>query len=309
MVNISNTDLNKFEYINAGKFGAVYKVDEDTAYKIYHEKLYDYFGNPYTNPCLTNYKIRLNRLLNRRGKVLYTDLFSDFVYIDGKFGGVKIPFYDSSTLYSLNNLSFEIKYDISKRLVNNSKELTNNRIYPTDYKLNNILYTSSNEVKIIDLDDVKTKVTLFPNLLFKSSTIRDLNDTIKSFFNEYDYRPYGFEIRKRLKNKRIEFNNEYDDIDKYLDYKNIDRDFILIDINSDLNITKDLLKNNDLKVIFLYDNSCMDENFFRKTIAFYELYGIELFDFLNINNFDKYFSNIKSNNIFNVVEKQLIKTK
>ena len=65
------------------------------------------------------------------------------------------------------------EWDFIRNPLEATNKLTDQKIYPLDYKLNNVIYTSQGQVKIIDLDDQLTKVTLIKNpYYFYKSTRR-----------------------------------------------------------------------------------------------------------------------------------------
>ena len=305
MIYINDNDLKNFYKGNSGTFGTIYRVNDSICYKIYREYYYDQLGHKKDNPCLNKNNLRLKRELKRRNKIKNTDLLYDYVFINGRFGGIKLSFYDGVTLNNLMNESFELKFDISNQLINNSRELTDNNIYPLDYKLNNLMY-SNNKVKIIDLDDTFTKVTLFPNSLYKAGAISGLNDTIRAFFHDYEYRPFSRNLYDKLGNNIGDYSNNYDNIMHYLNFKNIDRDFLLIDSNSNIDYLTSFLSNHVSNIIYLYDLDKYDDDYFSKLIMYYNSIGINLFDLVHNSKIDAFFNDIKSNNIIELKDKQFI---
>ena len=181
MVNITSEELNSLEKIGSGAFGTVYFKDYK-AYKIYHEMIKTDNYIIEKNPSLKFREIKVKRLLQRSKKLKHTDLIEDIIYIDGSFGGIVMPYYDGETLLNTKNKPLKEKIDISKELVRNAKELTKNRIYSLDCSLKNIMLVN-NEVKIIDLDDYNTEVTILPSLTYKRSVVFSLYDSIKSYFS------------------------------------------------------------------------------------------------------------------------------
>ena len=308
MINMTKSDLEKLERINSGRFGSVYKGHDGFAYKIYHQKLYDNYGNTFPNPNLKGYLIRLSKIKRKKDRIKQTDFFNDYVYIDGKFGGIKLPYYNGKILFDLIDKPFELKYDISKKLLNNSIELTNNCIYPLDYKLNNIIYVDD-EVKIIDLDDIYTKSTIICNIFYERNCISGLNDTIRSFFSEFSYKPFEKDIYEKLLVEKSTNTTNYQDISNYLEVRNKDKDFIIIDSNTNLDIVLNLIKNHNYKIVFLYDSFRIDNDYFNNILFSLKNKGIELYDFIYSFNINKYFCNTKANNIIQIENDKVFQKK
>lgn len=306
MINITKDDLKNFKEIGSGNFGIVYKVDNNCAYKIYRKYVHGQLGEKVDNPCLTESHLRLKRLKKRKNNIKNTDIFDEYIYIDGKFGGIRIPYYKGNTLNQIMYEPFDLKYDISKQLIENTLELIDNKIYPLDYKLNNIIYTN-NKVKVLDLDDIFTKVTLCKNIIYKNSVINDLNETIRTYFCEFNYMP----IKRNIEIERDKGKEKckIDDIQNYLDNKNIKRDFIIINSKSELNYLINFLKINNFNVIYMLDNITDDEKYVLKNIYDINSQGIKLYDLINPDSIDDFLSNNNSNEVLELRNKQLIKHK
>ena len=216
LIFLTDEDIKKYEVIGSGGFGTIYK-NGSKVYKIYHEYVYDEFHCQYINPSLKYRHFKLNRLINLNKKIKKTDLIEDVIFLNNKFSGVVMPYYEGTTLNNIMDKSIKYKIGLSKQLLENSKELTNKYIYPMDYKLNNLM-VSNDEIKIIDLDDIFTKVSIMPNFFNYKRFIFGLDATIKTFLNEYQIYflnkniVYNLEIRKQLKS-----NFTYEDIDRFVE--------------------------------------------------------------------------------------------
>lgn len=161
MINISESEINKMERIGCGNFGSVY-LNKDKVYKVYHkqikaESLTFNIKTIIDNPTLKTKPIKYEYLKHINHKLKYTDLIDDTLCIDGGFGVVVMPYYNGDTFENHKYDPIEKKVAIARQLLLNAKELTDNLIYPLDYKSNNIMLYE-NKIQIIDLDDVKTKV-------------------------------------------------------------------------------------------------------------------------------------------------------
>jgi len=177
---IDEREIRIGEYLGSGNFGAVYQYD-DYAIKIYHELVKTDFGEYVSNPCLKS-KRNLKRLVMRNSKIKNSNLIFDLLYINNEFKGVVYKYFEAQDLGKvIDSTTFSEKQNISYQLINNTKELNRHCIYHLDSKLNNILYNGE-EIKIIDLDDVFTKITHIPNLLLQQRGLKSLRQTINYIF-------------------------------------------------------------------------------------------------------------------------------
>ena len=248
MINITSLDLDKLEKVARGGFGVVYR-DGPKAIKIYHNMVRTGYASEVPNPALYFNKLKLIRLLNKDRLIENTDLIQDIVYSGDRFIGVVYPFYDGITLDRCKKLPLKTRIDMSRQIVSNAKELTDNSIYPLDYKLNNMIYTG-NKVKFLDLDDYFTKVKTWKSgRLLKKST-RILDETLRCLLGEYDCYGYIENDVRCLLEKDYSINNNYDDINKYLDEKEKPVKFILVDSNTDID---KIDGGNDYLLLFIND--------------------------------------------------------
>lgn len=309
MIQLSKQDIEKLRNVGSGKFGTVYQKDDSTAYKIYHDIIYDDYGYPHSNPALKrSSQKRIYKLIYRSRSLIYTDGPKDFISIDGRFGGIVLPFYDGSNLVSLIDSNFSLKMDTSLKLVRNSKELTDHLIYPLDYKLNNILLQDG-EVRIVDLDDVLTHVCIVPNIHYQRECVYGLNDTIRTLFGEFRYPPYGKEVLEQLTRSRGSTTYQYQDIDDYLRVKGQEMDFLLVDEESDLSVVRDLLDHYPFHVVYRYFKRLYNQDeYYLHIIEQFKNAGIPIFDMIyNIDNPNFYFQNYNCRNMCEVEGKQIIK--
>ena len=288
MIHISEKDLDSYRNISCGKFGYVYQVDDDTAYKIYIPTLYTSWGGEYKNPALKFSKKKFERLIKAGKTLQYTDVLNDIIFIDNKFAGISLPYYDGGVITSIVNKSYDKKVNVSKQLVRNAKELNDHFIYPMDYKLNNIMLEDGN-VKIIDLDDPLTKVDGFShkNHLKKSTII--LGDTIYTIFNEFHAKPYTRAITKQLAKPFPTKTTAISDIDDYIDHKESNIPFLIIDSTSDLHRLKRLLNSHDFRLLYKCSERNYNDFYYQQFIDYFASNGISLYDFLGYDHFIDYY--------------------
>ena len=282
MINFTSLDLDKLEKISHGGFGVIYR-DGPKAIKIYSTTVKIGYGSVAANPSLYCNKTKLDRLLKKEKLIKNTDLIQDIVFIDDKYVGVVYPYYDGITLDKCKNYPFESRIDMSRQIVENAKELTDHKIYPLDYKLNNMMYIDD-KVKLLDLDDYYTKVKLLKSsrLLRKSNKI--LDETLKTLLGEYDYYSYiDSNVKELLKRQRYKLNDTYDGINKYLDEREKPVNFLLVDLNTDI---KTLLREDDYLLLFINDNMRS-----RELADFIIKYDLSLFDVVKSNRLDSYLNN------------------
>lgn len=198
----SLNDLKELEYIGSGTFGKVYK-DDDKKLKIFHDEIKIDGGWFCKNPALKHNKIKNWLLIRRNKKILHTDLITDTIHINGMFKGTITKFQSGITLVKAHNeLDFNQKLNAAHELITNVSELIQNNIYPLDLKLNNIVYDEDeeigNKVRLIDLDDSLTRVTLLPSYRLQKKCLHGLKSTVINFFTNQTYECLTTNITERL---------------------------------------------------------------------------------------------------------------
>lgn len=274
MVSIKSKDLLDLKRVGAGNFGTIYK-NGDKVYKIYHQMVRTEYDSFCPNPSLKLDKSRIIKYTKLDKKLLYTDLVKDIIYVDGKFGGVVMPYYDGETLFKTLDQPIEQKVKVAYQLVRNSKELTDNNIYPFDYKLNNIMLVDGN-VKFIDLDDTFTFFSKFPSPFRTKEVVKSLDKTIKTYFNDINTYPFTKKIIKKLSCNR-QPNITYQELSQYIDDKSQKHNYLFIDSSVDTPTNMRLLKDSNYRTIYVYsgsDNELSEQNIKRlleKTIDLYDV--------------------------------------
>jgi len=305
MINITREELNKLERIGAGNFGTIY-LKENKAYKIYHEMVKTEYHTLHKNPSLKYRKHKLNRLIKLDKKLTLTDLVQDVIFVDGKFGGVVMPYYDGDTLIKTKEDPLKNKIEIAKKLIESSKELTEHHIYPMDYKLNNIMLVSG-EIKLIDLDDFFTKITLLPHPSLKRETIFGLDETIKAYFYDSNFFPLKNDLRKYFSKEILLANSEYQEIEQYIAKKSEAHNYIFINENIDFNRHFELLRNPNYRIVYVYYRFCSD---YMENIIYNILNsGIKLYDLIPMYNFKKYLRSIEYDECLGIKKDEILNLK
>lgn len=303
MIKIDRSELKDLEYIGSGTFGTVYKKDDKTAYKIYHITVKDSIrGIGVYNPCFTLSKVHYSALLSRSKKLKYSGGIKDFIYVDGMFGGVKIPYYEGTTLDKLLDKPLKLKIELSNQIIRNCKELTGKLIYPTDYKLNNIVLCND-EIKLIDLDDKRTQVSLTPNPIIRSYSINALGETIQTLLKMYNHHPIPLKVAKKITRNKSFYSFRYNKIEEYLNNMKKEKNIIFINKESDIQKLKELINNNDFKIVYIINDKCLEEEPYLELINKFKLNNIELYDFITTKKIEDYSS------IENINESYLLSSK
>lgn len=199
----SMEDIHKLPILGAGSFGNVYHFGEYSI-KVYHPVIVLMLGAAMRNPNLKLHKRKFTRFKKRQKKVHNSNLPIDTIFIDGKFVGVVYKYIDGNTIFNKGGqLTFDERKKISLKLINNTQELTKNKIYHCDLKLDNILIDKDENVRIIDFDDRFTKVTTISNPYYLKKTLISLRDTLNSILYDANY----LETRNIL---------NYDDLECYV---------------------------------------------------------------------------------------------
>lgn len=289
MINFDEQEFTQLKKINSGTFGTVMHNNQ-MAFKRYHSLVRSDFEIMYPNPCLKEAKNKFKLMKIRQSKIKYTDLVIDTLHINNIFSGVCYPYYDGQILEKIiTTTTFNEKIKIIKKLLRNAQELTKNKIYPLDYKLNNIIYTKKGQVKIMDLDDKLTKVTLIRNPLYYHISLYHLKETILKFLSwEHFY------MHDRVLNYLEDYNYfhhfyynpiiNYKSFNHYLKWRSKERSFIFIehkDLKSNINIIKKLLQQNNTKLVIIFDEYQAD-------------YCIKIFEYIKNNNLSIFDILIKS---------------
>ena len=244
MVNIDERQLRDLSKISSGNFGNIYRAG-DNVFKVYEPKIKTTVGTLDNNPMLRDsYKVisRLQKLIELNKRVKKTDLITDLLYVDGKFRGVVLPYYDGLELTKVMDKPLKDKIEYSRKLLENARELSKHHIYPTDYKLINLLLVG-NQIKIIDLDDIFTKVGIRYAPMYY--------ETIAALLNENRYHCYLSEADGLIVPHKSKIDGTFESIDSYLDDKEEDHSYIFLDETTDLDIYSDALYLNDIRVVVL----------------------------------------------------------
>jgi len=141
---------------------------------------------------------------------------------------------------------------------------------------------SGEELKFIDLDDVLTKVFIFPHSGYLRETVYGLGDTLYSFFYEFESKPYSPTISKLVQRKETTPLYRYEDIIKYIESKKEKTSFVTINYESDLSSLKDYLSNHSSNVIYECPTYNYRDDYYFEIIQKMRENGISIFDFVCI---------------------------
>ena len=228
MINLNESDIKKLKYINQGTFGMLYQKDDNTAYKIYKDEIKTKYNSYIKNPCLRIPKSHYDLIKEKSKNIKGTEFFKDLIYIDGRFKGVVIPFYQGETLSKYSNIPMNKRIELVTLLINKSKELTKNNIIYTDYKINNII-VQDNDIKLIDLDDLKTHPVIVKDPVLYSYSIYKLNETVQDLFGQEQHLNLNEDVWKRINRQRGFYTIRKSKLDKYIKNKQTPRDILFID--------------------------------------------------------------------------------
>mgnify|MGYP002860234302 CR=1 FL=1 len=291
MITLTKANINALKFLGFGTFAHVYR-DGDFAYKIYKPQVNAEHGQV-NNPCLAKFNPERRRLIKKAKQVKYTDLIDEEITVDDKFGGVKYKYQDGKPLSHLYiNLSYFQKRDLSLKLIRNTEELIAHHIYPQDYKMNNIICDENNEPHIIDLDDVLTKVTIFPNRHYQNEARFGLKQTIMAMFNDASLNLLPVKTREQLDsyqtynalfNKRKTTSS---DISDYLISKEEAREYLFIDIDeatSLMDTIKGLIDEKGVKVVLTINKFEYDKtDYYFAVTQELKSHGISIYDILTL---------------------------
>jgi len=289
MINITEKDLEKLKKIGEGQFGKVYQVDEKTAYKIYFKEINHTKKGIIKNPALIQPIHRLKKLKKHGRMVKNTDMFIDYVYIDGKFGGISIPYYSGITLDKIKDFDLNKKIDIADQLIVNEKELIQNGIYHNDIKLSNAMVVEG-KVKIIDLDDTKTHIPFLIKDPDEIATKHSLHQTIIDIFEEKPLFSKG--LYDYLERKRGNASSDLTMLYHYLSEKRKKENYLIIHPNTDIEDIKAIIKENQYRIIYLEDENISNNQYLLELILQYRKNNIALYDIVESNNLENYMTNI-----------------
>lgn len=303
MINISSSEIKKMDKIGSGNFGTAY-LYKNKIYKVYHDKVVaidQLFNTPESipNPSLKYNALKYNYLKYVNSKLEYTDLIDDVLYIDGKFNGIVMPYYSGETFEDHKNDPLRKKVAMTRQLLLNARELTNNYIYPLDYKSNNMMLFGK-KIQIIDLDDVKTPIL---NPIYKSKSIKVLDKAIKYFLGDVDY---NCQILSDLFDKEYyPLNKTYTEIEKYLAEIIKENNYIFIYQNTDINKYLELLRNPKYRIVYVYDKMLeVEEN-----VKYLLSQNIHIYYILPSSSLIDYLSSIAYDDLIDLKEQQIVKIK
>lgn len=256
-VSITEEELSKLKNVGHGSYATVFADEEK---KIAIKKYYTYVNNLWEfgrNPCL-DIKERYYKRLNTRDKrIKYTDTFVELVYKGCRFIGVKKKYYEGISLDKIGSRTLTEKKEILTKLIRNAEELAFHKIYNLDYRSNNVLVTNDGEVKILDLDDVWTKVTLLPNPIYERKSRWKLQQTIINVI--YDYQSFILSyMTKKItsspkNNPRLQKQLSYKQLQDLVESVNFEKKIIIINekeiYNLNINLLKNYMTDNDLVLV------------------------------------------------------------
>lgn len=272
-------EINK-QYLGKGLYGRVYRY-QDKAIKLYHPILYKH---DMTNPCLKLNRKKFKLMKIRKSEIKHTFLVGDLLYINGAFSGVVYPYVEGENLGKLlYQLSIDEKQKLSKQLLRNAKELTDHQIYPKDYRLPNILRDTEGNIKIIDIDDIHTKVTLFPNPMELLLSLKSLKRALIDLLEDDDYFNYrkNHQLQKYTETLKIAKAPliTYQNLRTYIDKKTNPFKSIFINTkhlrllnSSTIENINTIMENTDANLILISETlkDSVVENIFEKEIPLYD---------------------------------------
>ena len=292
--------MTELEYLSSGTFGSVYRYHNDVL-KFYREMIKTPYGYIVENPCLKFPKRKLERLIKLNHSVKNTHLITDLIYKDNLFSGVVYPYHNGDVL---SNISFtpNVKKEICLKLINNAEELTHYNIYPLDYKLNNIMYTDSEKVEIIDLDDPLTHVKYSLSPLLLRDSVYSLKATISYFLDKkhfQDNRQFDIYLTNHSFDKRLyqhPFSYQY--LREYIQSYNAKCFFLFINSDDiDLfthSIFYHLFQMYDIKLILSFCNDEICPSIILEKLQDCNKKKLPIFDFILNNNVKDIENNVLS---------------
>lgn len=302
-INVTDEELRRLRCIGSGGFGTVFADNaNECTIKKYHDFIKSDCHVSIPNPCLRMKKKKFKRLNKRDNMIKYTDVFVELVYQGFKFVGVKKKLYCGETLDKLGSMPLTIKKDMMSKLIRNAQELTKNKIYTLDFKANNVILTTHGEIKIIDLDDVLTKVTLLPNFYYKKKSLKKLKDTIiYYFYNNQFY--FSSEVARKItsgpeNNQDLQKKMSYNELQELVNSIKMERNIIILEYQDiskiDLSLLKSYMTDNELFLVLAFNGNALFRN--EKAISLIETLndaGIDVYDIFKYDD-DCYESDIES---------------
>lgn len=293
-INVTDEELRRLRRIGSGGFGTVFA---DSANECTIKKYHDFVKSDcyicVPNPCLKIKKRKFKRLNRRDNRIKHSDVGLELVYQGHKFVGVKKKFYYGETLDKLENLSLSLKKEIATKLIRNAKELTEQKIYNLDYKTNNVLLTKHGEIKIIDLDDIFTKVTLLPNYFYKKKSLDKLKKTIIYYFYNNQFH-FSSDVADKItgspeNNPNLQEKMTYSELQDFVDSIKMEGNIIIIksqDVNKiDLGVLKKYIDDNNLFLVLAFSGETLFTN--EKAISLIKTLndsGIDVYDVFKYSN-------------------------
>ena len=303
MIEISTEELKKLKIVGTGTFSNIYRKD-DKVYKIYKDEVKtDKFDELIENPLLKHKSTtirRIKRLIFLNQIVKNTDLAEDLVFVDGQFYGIVLPYYDGKTLFDMEDSSFKDRIDYSYKIIKNAKELTDNHIYSIDFSLKNTMVVND-EIKLLDLDDINTKISNFRNIFSEEKSILAVDKVIKTLLNENRYRYYDKELSGLVEFEQHSSNRTYFDIRMYIDSKKIKKNILFLD--ETYNSCIDKVHCN--KVVFTFDK--YDIYYIIKCISKLKENDVIVDDVIHVNDIDNYIANSSYNDCLSVKGSKVLK--
>lgn len=320
MINMTEEQFHQLNYISHGGFGCTYHY-KNILFKKYHEFVKTNYHTLMYNPCLKRSKFKFALMKKKNEQLKYTDLIIDTFSIDHKFSGVCYPYYDGTTMFEKKSIhSFNKKKKIILQLVRNAKELTDHKIYPQDYKLNNIMVIGENQtVKIIDLDDILTKFSHLPNKKYFNNSLYALKGTINSFLETSRVNQnFNYLLERYNENKHYYQNNSvnYSDILNYISWHDQKRNFLFIDFidinQNNISILKKLIEKYQVKVVINLKQAQLFSSEIEKKFSLLSENHIPIFDTFELENnsyeqdVPNYLNNYRYDSFFDLKNDQIL---
>lgn len=282
---ITSNELNKLEKIGEGGFGTVYRKD-DKAIKVYKPLIVVHptrkkVHNPSLNPSSIVFLGRKIKNLTLEKNKLPTEK----LFVDNFFSGVCYDFQEGRTLNRAIKDNHQIKKLAGFQMVEQVNELTNHCIYPTDLKTANVLIDDNNQIHLLDLDDMKTKTTIFPHLDLRQKTINALSETLISYYSNNNFKNINTIVASKLESPigklSKQFNHSYNDLLTFINDYFKPQNFVLLN-SSDLDIINlEQLRKNvlsfNLKIVLILDN---EQKITLNDILYLKENGISLYDII-----------------------------